>query len=252
MKMPGGDVRMGRPVFYQKAGATRRPIEGSYVVIGPNHRDGIAHVGIRVANYDRSKPLVVDPTLVYSTFLGGTLAAGDGVAIDTGGAAYVNGFTVNCTGCNPFPSTTSIGVGGSFDVFVAKLNATGTSLVYSTAIGGSGFETPEAIAVDKGNNAFITGYTGSTNFPTNIGPCAGDANNAFVTKLTSTGALSYSTYLGGGNIDFGLGVAVNKAGSSIYLQGLTFSNNFPIFPNPGAALTTYEGVNGYVSRITLP
>src|SRR5207237_8822554 len=107
--------------------------------------------------------------------------------------------------------------GGSFDACVAKLNATGSALVYSTYLGGSSIDAGDGIAVDPAGNAYVTGYTGSLDFPT-VNPlqpacnnCAIHRTDAFVTKLNATGsALLYSTYLGGSSYDFGCAITDRK------------------------------------------
>src|SRR5204862_384833 len=191
--------------------------------------------------------------LVYSTYLGGSSSdAGYGIAVDAAGNAYVTGGT----GSTDFPTT--IGAfqttkGGGFrDAFVTKLNPTGSALVYSTYLGGSGDDYGEGIKLDTPGNAYVTGGTGSTDFPTTAGAiqttfgggggfgCGGDA---FVTKLNPTGsALVYSTYLGGSGNDYGYGIAVDTLGNA-YVTGVTFSTDFPT--TPGAIQTTFGGGGGF-------
>src|SRR5207253_2706350 len=118
---------------------------------------------------------------------------------------------------------------GSFDAFVAKLNPLGSALVYSTYFGGSGDDFASGIAVDSSGDAYITGYTFSTNFPTMnpLQPANAGGVDAFVAKLNPTGsALVYSTYLGGGGDDHSYGIAVDASGNA-YLTGFTSSTNFP-------------------------
>jgi hypothetical protein len=189
----------------------------------------------------------LDPTgstLIYSTFLGeGT---GQGIAVDSNGSAYVIG---NVQG--PFPTTSGAVQRTGGRVFVTKLDPAGTTLVYSTLLGG-GREGGEAIAVDAEGNAYVTGYTYSASFPTTPGafqPTFGDAldppnrfgpdPDAFVTKLNPTGsALVYSTYLGGNGAEFGRGIAVDASGNA-YVTGSTGSLNFPT--TPGAFQPTLGG-----------
>jgi hypothetical protein len=118
---------------------------------------------------------------------------------------------------------------GDSDAFVAKLNATGSALVYSTYLGGSSSEEGNGIAADTLGNAYVTGYTSSTDFPTMnpLQPANGGGEDAFVAKLNATGsALVYSTYLGGSGSDWGLGIAVDSSGNA-YVTGYTESANFP-------------------------
>jgi hypothetical protein len=180
----------------------------------------------------------LDPTgstLIYSTFLGEGL--GKGIAVDTNGNAYVTGEIQG-----PFPTTSGAVQRTSGGAFVTKLDPTGTTLIYSTLLGG-GRDGGEAIAVDAEGNAYVTGFTFSDSFPTTPGafqPVFGDAldppsrfgpdPDAFVTKLNPTGsALVYSTYLGGNGAEFGRGIAVDASGNA-YVTGSTASLNFPTIP----------------------
>jgi len=182
--------------------------------------------------------------LVYSTYLGGSGDDnGTSIGVDAAGNAYVMGGTSSTN----FPTTAgafqrTFG-GGISDAFVTKLNPAGSGLVYSTYLGGSGSEGGFGIAVDAGGNAYVTGHTGSTNFPTTTGAFqtsfGGGGFDAFVTKLNSTGsALVYSTYLGSSGTDNGNGIAVDAAGNA-YVTGDTTSANFPT--TTGAFQTTFRG-----------
>src|SRR5438552_13935212 len=167
--MSGEVVRFHKPSVYQPEDSgseiknAKLQIDGRYVLQGENL------VGFQVAEYDASKPLVIDPVLTYSTYLGGT---GDdfvfsflvGIAVDPRGNAYVIGWT-NST---DFPTVNPMQAGnaGGNDAFVAKLNAAGTALVYSTYLGGTGYDFGESIAVDPAGNAYVSGETFSTDFPT--------------------------------------------------------------------------------------
>lgn len=198
--------------------------------------------------------------LIYSTFLGGT---GDdvaqGIAPDAGGSAYVDG-TTNST---DFPTTpgafqTAYG-GGANDLFVVKLNPTGSALTYSTYLGGSGKEGPGySVAIDSMGSAYVTGSTTSTNFPVTPGAFQttypGGTRESFVTKLNGAGsALAYSTYLGGQDgagtaFDSGANIALDAAGSA-YVSGQTSSTTFPT--TPGAFQISFGGgpSDGYVSEL---
>jgi hypothetical protein len=218
-------VRQPKPVVYQEVAGARREVEAAYAV-GADGR-----VGFSVGEYDRSAPLVIDPTLVYSTYFGGS--GGDqawGVAVDSSGQAYMAGYTTSTN----FPTANALqsANGGFQDAFVTKLNAAGTALVYSTYLGGDGGDQARAIAIDSSGNAYVTGFTGSDNFPTanafQAAQGAGNAQDIFVSKLNASGsALVYSSYLGGdGALEFGEGIAVDSAGNA-YLTGCTDSTNFP-------------------------
>ena len=169
--------------------------------------------------------------LVYSTYLGGSLYdhPGAGIAVDTSGNVYVTGWTDS----SDFPTTPGAfqtNFGGNIDVFVTELNPTGSSLVYSTYLGGSTQDLGLGIAVDTSGNAYVTGYTISSDFPTTAGAFqttyAGDAD-AFFTELNQTGTgLVYSTFLGGLSQDDGFGIAMDTSGSA-YVIGGTYSSDFP-------------------------
>ena len=135
---------------------------------------GDGSVGFAVGEYDATLPLVIDPylptvALAYSTYLGGTgYDQGNGIAVDSSGNAYVTGYT-NSTNFPVTPGAFQATFGGFDDVFVTKVNATGTALLYSTYLGGTGFEQGNGIAVDSSGNAYVTGYTESPNFPVTPG-----------------------------------------------------------------------------------
>jgi hypothetical protein len=230
-----GDVTLRKPVIYQLETADggrriggRTLIDGGYQVAG-GHR-----VTFKIGSYDPARPLVIDPVLQYSTFLGGN--GGDaayGVAVDSAGEAYVTGVTASAD--FPIKSAYQTTTGGSGDAFVAKLNSAGTGLVYSTFLGGGGSDAGNAIAVDSSGNAYITGATTSTNFPTTANVFQtmnnGSGNsNAFVAKLGPSGSkLAYSSYLGGSGPDSGQGIAVDSNGDA-FVTGSTESYNFPTAP----------------------
>src|SRR5262249_26024233 len=142
-----------------------------------------------VARHDRAKPLTIDPVLFYSTYLGGSgTDIGYSIAVDGVGNAYVTGQTTS----TDFPTTNPMqpSNGGGYDAFVTKLNSAGSVRLYSTYLGGSGTDFGNNIAVDSSGNAYVTGYTDSTNFPTTNPMQASNAGftDVFVTKLNSTGS----------------------------------------------------------------
>jgi hypothetical protein len=194
--------------------------------------------GIVVGSYDPTQLLVIDP-LVYSTYIGGSGDEwGNAIAVDGSGNAYVTGYT-NSTNYDVTPGAFQTTMGGGGDVFVTKLNATGTALVYSTYIGGSGNEVGYDIAVDGSGNAYVTGYTNSTNYDVTPGAFQttnGGGWDVFVTKLNATGtALVYSTYIGGSSNDEGYAIAVDGSGYA-YVTGYTSSTDYDV--TPGAFQTT--------------
>jgi hypothetical protein len=223
-------------------------------------------VGFDVPSYDPTRPLVIDPALSYSTYLGGS--GGDmayAITVDTAGNAYVAGEASSTN----FPVTP-----GAFQTtnpagsaFVTKLNPTGTALVYSTYLGGSSGATASGLAVDTSGNVYLTGDTGAIDFPvtpgayqtTNRAAANGDTT-AFVTKLNPTGtALLYSTYLGGSGLstytpysgDKGNAIAVDATGDA-YVTGQTYSIDFPVTQgglqtaNHGEAKGTF---NAFITKL---
>lgn len=172
--------------------------------------------------------------VVYSTFLGGSGDdCGNAIAVDGLGNAYLTGRT----GSSNFPTTSGAfdtSWNGSNDVFVTKLNPSGTALVYSTYLGGGDSDEGTGIAIDGSGNAYITGDTRSTDFPTNssaFDTSYHDWGDVFVSKLNANGtALVYSTYLGGGYSEYGYGIAVDGSGNA-YITGRTYSTNFPTTSN---------------------
>jgi hypothetical protein len=217
-----GEVRWQKPVVYQEQDGTRQEIAARYV-IKHNHR-----VGFEVADYDSGRPLFIDP-LVYSTYLGGGDDAGFGIAVDTAGSVYVTGYTFS----PKFPVT--LGAfqrfrAGREDAFVTKFNPTGSALVYSTYLGGRGDDVGYSIAADSLGNAYLTGSTTSTDFPTKnpLQPAnGGGPYDAFVAEINPSGsALVYSTYLGGSLDDVGQSIAVDSSGNA-YVTGRTISTDFP-------------------------
>ena len=202
----------------------RREISGAYVL------NGGGQVSFQVAAYDASQPPIIDLVLSYSTYLGGSgTDQGSAITVDASGNAYVTG----STGSTDFPTGSPFqpanAGGDSNDAFVTKLNAAGNALVYSTYLGGSANDFGNGIAVDASGNAYVTGSTDSTDFPTAslIQAAHGGDFDAFVAKLNAAGnALVYSTYLGGIGTDFGFGVAVDAA-SNAYVTGTTSSTDFP-------------------------
>jgi cold shock CspA family protein len=190
--------------------------------------------------------------LIYSTFIGGSNEDyGNAIAIDGSGNAYITGFTASTNYDNTSGAFQTTYGGGMYDVFVTKLNSTGIALIYSTYIGGSSVDIGNGIAVDGSGNAYIAGFTYSTDYDITPGAFQttneGDAD-VFVTKLNSTGiALIYSTYIGGTNYDVGLGIAVDVSGNA-YITGNTYSTNYDI--TPGAFQTTNQGQgNVFVSKL---
>jgi uncharacterized protein (TIGR03437 family) len=190
--------------------------------------------------------------LVYSTYLGGSGEdSGTGIAAAADDSAYVTGATASSN----FPTTKGAfqtAPGGSSDSFVAKLSPEGSTLAYSTLLGGNGTDAAVGIAVDSSGNAYVTGTTSSTNFPTTTGAfqtSGAGGVEGFVSKLNGEGsALVYSTYLGGEGQDNTSGIAVDSEGNA-YVTGWTYSKNFPT--TAGAFQTAFAGgyTDAFVSKL---
>ncbi|HSF19804.1 MAG TPA: SBBP repeat-containing protein [Vicinamibacteria bacterium] len=240
LRIGGADLRMTRPFVYQEEHGVRTRIHGEYT------RKGSNAFGFQLGDHDRRQALIIDPVLEYSTYLGGSgLELGVGIDIDSFGNAYVTGATMSVD----FPTVNPIG-GGGVDAFVAKLDTTGSSLVYSTYLGGSDIDQGFDIAVDGSGNAYVTGESLSTDFPTAnpIQNTPAGLGDAFVAKLDATGSsLVYSTYLGGADRDQGHGIAFDSSGSS-YITGNTASTDFPT-QNPFQPSNATGGTDAFVTKI---
>jgi len=244
-----GPIHQRKPVIYQDIDGVRREVQGGYRLA--NSRQ----VSFRLAAYVASQPLIIDPVLSYSTYLGGSASDwGAGIAVDTAGNAYVTGSAPSPnfpTTTGAFQTTTNFFLGRAF---VTKLDATGSALVYSTYLGGRSADAGLGIAVDAAGNAYVTGATFSGDFPTTAGAFQTTYGGAFVTKLDPTGsALVYSTFLGGlssleGGAVFGSGIALDAAGNA-YVTGSAGAFSFPT--TVGAFQTTriFGGTPAFVTKL---
>jgi uncharacterized protein (TIGR03437 family) len=220
----GGMVRQHKPVIYQEIDGERKEILGAYVLTSDRQ------VGFHIGDYDAGRPLVIDPVLTYSTYFGsgGAEDVPAGIAVDAAGQIYL----VGSTGAADFPTANPAqgSLRGKSDVFIAKLNAAGNALIYSTYLGGNnegqGADVGFGIAVDGSGNAYVTGVTSASDFPIKsaLENTLGGPADAFVTKLNPSGALVYSTYLGGSGAELGFGIAVDSAGAP-YIVGTTSSRD---------------------------
>ena len=204
--------------------------------------------------------------LEYATFVSGTTATSaiNGIAIDSANNAYI----VGATAATDFPTTpgafqTTNNAHDNQTGFIAKVNSTGTALVYSTYLGGSitsnpthngGQDSVNAIALDSAGNAYLTGFTVASDFPVTNGafqtnyPAGNQGGVSFATKMNAAGsALVYSTLLGGSVLDHGLGIALDSAGNA-YIAGTTSSSDFPI--TPGAFQSVNRETAGYTGTVT--
>lgn len=227
-----GSLRLARPVVYQESGGARRPVAGAFVALAGGE------VGFTVGPRDEALPLVIDPVLSYASYLGGSAEdVGQGIAVDSTGAAYVCGYTLSAD----FPAEGGLpgGLSGTSDAFVVKLKQDGSGIAWASYLGGSGGDSASAIAVDAAGAAYLTGVTLAGDFPT-VGPFqpafAGGIGDAFVAKLAPDGAsLLYSSFLGGSGFEVGTAIAIS--GGAAYVTGETDSTDFPavgaVQPSPG-------------------
>ena len=242
LRTAAGEWRHTNPKIYQIRNEGQRKIEGRLVQLGPNE------AGFDFENYDHSLPLVIDPALTYSTYLGGSGEdTGTSIAVDGAGNAYVTGWTESLD----FPETTgtTLGAPRGVDAYVAKLSP-GGSLLYLTYLGGSGQDQAYGIAVDGAGSAVIAGTTYSTNFPTlnAAQPGLGGGQDGFVAKLNPAGnGLVFSTYLGGSGADSAAGVSVDPQGN-IYVAGGTASANFPV--RSGLQLKSGGGEDAFLTKFS--
>ncbi len=226
LKTAEGELRQGRPVVYQEIDGRRQLVESRYVLTGKRQ------AAFAIGSYDHSRPLVIDPTLIYSTYLGGNGDdAGSSIAVDSSNNIYVTGSSDSLN----FPvKNAAFGTkAGLADIFVTKIDASGTNIIYSTYVGGSGLDHGAAIAIDSNGNAYVAGRvdSSSTDFPTTPGSFAstyrGGDFDAVVFKLNGQGnSLVYSTFLGAEANDSAEGVAVDSLGRA-YVSGGTKSFGFP-------------------------
>ena len=226
-------VRQHAPIVYQEIDGRKSDVESAYVIRRDEAQVG-HEVGIRIGDYDHNKPLVIDPVIAFSTYLGGsagddlfTIEAGFGITVDTGGNVYVGGITPS--GDFPTQTPSQPAPGGNYDGFISKLNPTGTALLYSTYFGGSDEDRIVSISLGPANEMYVSGYTFSSNFPTMTPFQATNRgqNDGFISKFTSSGALSYSTYLGGSGGE-SCNFSKNIGTDIVAFAGNTGSVDFPI------------------------
>jgi uncharacterized protein (TIGR03437 family) len=265
-----GPASFKKPVLYQLDGDTKTSVEGSFAVAGNQVR-------FRLGSYDHSRALIIDPVLSYASYLAGTstdyignttgpgvsqVGTSQGLALDSAGSVYVAGYTysLNFPTKNPYASAPPAKQFGGSNVppgdwpsaFVTKFSPDGSSLVYSTYLGGNNYDYIFAIAVDSSGSAYVTGQTNSASFPTTAGayqPVNASNISAFVTKLNSTGTgLVYSTFLGGATNAYATAIAVDSAGRA-YVAGnennpCTASSTQGCFPTTSGAVIGGNATGG--------
>jgi uncharacterized protein (TIGR03437 family) len=244
-----GGLTVALPRIYQEVNGRKNSVPGRYTISG---RDEVA---FRVDPWDHTRPLVIDPTIVYSALLGGgmTTSAGQAIALDSSGNIFIAGYTYD----GAFPTVNAAqntltgfsSSGSTNDAFVSKINAAGTALIYSTYLGGSNYDSAAGIAVDSTGAAWVAGYTESSDFPVlNAAQptYGGGSEDAFLARFNSAGVLQFSTYLGGTSYDYGTGIAVDSSNNG-YLTGSTYSTNFAT--TGGVVLTSNSGsVEAFVTK----
>lgn len=245
-----GTIKQAKPFTYQETGGVRREIESRFVIEAPASGNSKPRIRFALGAYDRTQPLTIDPTvtlnnLAFSTFLGSFAddLAND-IAVDANGNAYVTGRTLSASfpaGAGAFDPTAN----GSEDVFVTKINASGTGIVFSTFLGGAFYDEGGGIAVDASGNIFVTG-TASSGFPTTAAAFDTTFNggaDVFVAKLNAAGSsLIYSTYIGASNIDAANDLAIDAAGSA-YIVVRTSDAVVDYPTTAGAFDTTFNGID---------
>jgi hypothetical protein len=256
LRNSAGEVQLLAPRVYQQINGRKKNISGQWTLAA--NSTASFHLG----KYDRTQPLVIDPVLMYSSFLGGSQKnAVRKIAIDAAGNAYVAGYTASGDfPAAPTPLATTFGAGPqSRGAFVAKIDSTGSNLLYSTYLSGSADEEATGLAIDKSGNVYVAGNTHSTDFPTRnaLQPrCAtanpsGTCSSAFLTKISPTGdSILFSTYLGGSGAESARGLVVDAKGSA-YLAGVTSSSDFPV--TAGAAQARCGGAcqqNAFVAKFS--
>ena len=245
-----GSLYQKSPYIYQEIDGKRVVVDGAFKLLAneiSNKEPVHFAYSFEIASYDKSHPLIIDPIIAYSTYLGGSqMESGRGIAVDSAGNAYVTGYSLS----NDFPLSASPvdpTFQGTYEAFVTKINPAGNAFVYSTYLGGNSEDYGNSIAVDSAGNAYVAGYTESRNFPlaSPIDTTYQGLFEAFVTKINPAGnALIYSTYHGGDSEDVIHSIAIDSAGNA-YLTGYTRSADFPLLSPIDA---TYQG--SYESFVT--
>ena len=214
----GRSIRQQKPAIYQNLGGSRVPVEGRYVLRSKNE------VGFQIARYQKNAPLIVDP-VVFATYLGGNGGdSGNAIALDANGNVFITGTTSSTN--FPVRNAQQPNYGGGNDVFVAKLDPTG-ALLWCTYLGGSSSENSGTVATDSSGAVYVTGQTTSTNFPT-LSAFQTTLKGAVTPTLPNWTPMEtgFLTYLGGSNVEYGFGIAVDAAGNAA-ISGYTASVDFP-------------------------
>jgi uncharacterized protein (TIGR03437 family) len=223
LRASGEDLRLLKPQAWQESNGSRRTIACNYRL---SNKD---QVEFRLGDYDATLPLVIDPVLVYSTYIGGIgTDFGQDIAVDGEGAAYITGQTISPDFPGPGPIQPAIGA--LMDAYVLKIDPAGDAVVFGTWIGGNSTDAASSISVDPSGNVYLAGITDSSDFPLQnpLQPSIGGLSDTFALKIDASGAaLLYSTYIGGTGLDGASSLAVDGNGN-VYLTGSTDSGDFPV------------------------
>jgi hypothetical protein len=250
-----GTIRKPAPKVYQEIDGKRQEIAAGYRLIQAEDAAGTRHssldtqmIAFSLGAYDRNKPLVIDPQILYATYLGGSSTStianegARGVAVDAQGSVYVVGITISTN----FPTKNPVQnvLRGFSNAFVTKLDANG-QLVYSTYLGGSGFDEGTVIKVDDTGAAYVGGTTGSIDFPA-VNPALnrGGRNDGFITKLSPSGSqIVFSTYLGGTDNDSVADLALDAQQNVVVVGNIAPALGVPAndFPTVNPIQATHGG-----------
>ncbi|WDP89283.1 MAG: SBBP repeat-containing protein [Desulfobacter sp.] len=241
-------ITLGERTVIQKAPLTYQVERDAKVIVPSRYElreDG--QVNIQTDDYDATRLLVVDPILEWSSYLGGSNSDyGRGIAVDDTGSIFVTGSTSSAdfNTSNGFDTT----LGGTQDAFVTKISSNG-SILWSSYFGGNNSDNANGIAVDSGGNAVVSGSTSSSNFNTTNGfdTSLGGMQDSFVSKFSSTGALIWSSYLGGSSHDWGKAIVVDE-NDNILVTGYTNSSNFDTSSGFDTALGGTQ--DAFISKIS--
>jgi hypothetical protein len=238
-----GGLKVALPQIYQEVNGAKKRGPGHYAIVDQDE------VAFRIDPWDHTRPLVIDPAIVYSVLFGGGLGSsgGNSIALDPLGNILITGYTFAAD----FPTLDAAQdkLNGSINVFVTKINPAGTALIYSTYLGGSNSDLVAQVVADSANAAWVTGFTNSPDFPVLNAAQAtfGGDNDTFVFRLNASGALLFSTFLGGTNNEFASGIAVDNSNNG-YAIGSTQTTDGSFPTTAGVISTVNASSSAYVTK----